>query len=493
MRSCITHPYRMALPAETPQMSRPAWELRLATILWILWSILAAPTAWGNESQDPPEPSPLQQRLQKRISVEFRKTPIEDVIRIIAEQADVDVVTSPTVTGETTVKLTDVPLQEALRSILDVHGFDYVIGENIIRILARDEMPKVPERLVTQVFEITYADIAEVVKSLDKSKSELGSVSHIEGTSHILVTDKETKVKDMAAFIQQVDRMTPQILVEARIYDITSKDRFDLGVQWSAGTDTSYDALGTPIEGRGSETSPFARSRFLGTTPKAESTTGEVRLGWLNSDVNIDAILRAEKESINAKLLANPRVLVLNDETASIRIVSEIPYQELQESSLGGSIGSTAFREVGVQLEVTAHLAMRDQMIRLHLRPTFSVVTGEVQVAGIGVTYPQPVVDRREAETTLIVKNGQTVVLGGLKKKEVSKQINKIPLLGDLPLVGALFRFKGEETVNSELIVFIRPWIVEQPALTEHEAQAHEETEFEGPQPVYTGAEVQQD
>jgi general secretion pathway protein D len=209
--------------------------------------------------------------------------------------------------------------------------------------------------------------------------------------------------------------------------------------------------------------------------------------------VDIDALLRAERENVDAKLLANPRVLVLNDEKATLKIVSEIPYQELQESSLGGSIGSTAFREVGVELEVTAHLAVRDQMIRLQLRPVFSVVTGEVQVAGIGVTYPQPVVDRREANTTLIVKNGQTVVLGGLKKKEVSKQINKVPLLGDLPLAGSLFRFKAEETVNSELLVFIRPWIVEQPALSEGETRAYNETEFESPQPAYTGAEGHKD
>ena len=101
--------------------------------------------------------------------------------------------------------------------------------------------------------------------------------------------------------------------------------------------------------------------------------------------------------------------------------------------------------------------------------------------------------DRREADTTLIVKNGQTVVLGGLKKKEVSKQVNKIPLLGDLPLAGRLFRFKGEETVNSELLVFIRPWIVEQPAMSETETLAYQETEFEAPLPAYTGAEKQED
>jgi type IV pilus assembly protein PilQ len=467
--------------------------LKLAAAAWIVWSILASSAAHGQDARNAPAQTPLQERLQKKISVEFRKTPIEDVIRIVAEQADVDVVTSPNIKGEATVKLTDVPLHEALRSILDVHGFDFVIGENIIRVLTRDEMPKVPERQVTEVFEITYADVAEVVKSLDKFKSDVGSVSHVEGTSHILVTDKEAKVKDMANFIRQVDRVTPQILVEARIYDVTSKDRFDLGVRWSAGTRTSYDAAGNPLDQSGSDTNPFAVGGFSGTTPKTESTAGTIRLGWLTDSVDIDAMLRAAQENVNAKLLANPRVLVLNDEKATLKIVSEIPYQELQESSLGGSIGSTAFREVGVELEVTAHVAVRDQMIRLQLRPVFSVVTGEVQVAGIGVTYPQPVVDRREANTTLIVKNGQTVVLGGLKKKEVSKQVNKIPFLGDLPLAGGLFRFKGEETVNSELLVFIRPWIVEQPVMSEAETRAYQETEFEAPLPAYTGAEKQED
>jgi len=466
--------------------------LKLAAVAWLLWSFVAPQAARGTESQGSPAQTPLQQRLEKRISVEFRKTPLEDVIRIIAEQADVDVVASPSVTGEATVKLTDVPLQEALRSILEVHGFDYVVGDNIIRVLAQDEMPKVPERQVSQIFEITYADVAEVVKSLDKFKSDVGSITHIEGTSHILVTDKEVKVKDMSDFIREVDRITPQILVEARIYDITSKDRFDLGIQWAAGTSTLYNSDGVPD--LTTRTDPFARGLFNGTAPKTENTTGAVRLGWLNSDVDIDMVLRAEQENLNAKLLANPRVLVLNDKMAKIKIVSEIPYQELQESALGGSIGTTAFREVGVELQVTAHLAVRDQMIRLQMKPSFSVVTGEVIVAGVNVTYPQPVVDRREADTTLIVKNGQTVVLGGLKKKEVNQQINKIPLLGDIPLAGALFRFKAEETINSELLVFITPWIIEQPMMTEAETRAYQETEFRNPLPSYTAAEeAQQD
>jgi type IV pilus assembly protein PilQ len=464
--------------------------LRLAAAIWAMWSLLGAPAS-GAQPQSQAELGPLRERLQKKISVDFRKTPIEDVIRIITEQADVGVVASPNVKGETTVKLTNVPLEEALRSILEVHGYDYVVGNNIVKILARNEMPQVAEKQATQVFEITYADVNDVVKSLEKFKSDTGSVSHIRGTSHVLVTDKESKVKDIGDFIGQVDRMTPQILVEARIYDITSKDNFDLGVQWSAGTRTTFRSTGEP--NAATQTNPFTVGQFNGTMSKASSTTAGLRFGWLNSNLDLDVLLKAQNEKINAKLLANPRVLVLNNETATMKIVSEIPYQQLVESALGGSIGTTAFREVGVELHVTAHLAARDQMVRLRLKPVFSVVTGQVQVVGQGASYPQPVVDRRETDTTLIVKNGQTIVMGGLRKKEVTKQVNKVPLLGDLPLAGALFRFKGEQTVNSELVVFVTPWIVEQPVLSEKESQAYEETEFEGPQPTHTDAEVNRD
>jgi type IV pilus assembly protein PilQ len=453
-------------------------------------TVTGAGTACAGQQRSQEEPS-LRERLDRRISVEVRKTPIEDVVRLITEQADVDVVMSPNVEGETTVKLTDVSLEEALRSILEVHGYDYTIGDNIIRVLTRDEMPQVPEREMTEVLEITYADVSEVVKSLDKFKSSTGSVSHIQGTSHILVTDKEKKVQAMTRFIDEIDRMTPQVLVEARIYDVTSKDRFDIGVQWEAGTGTTYDAFGEPDIA--TRTEPFATGGFNGTIAKAENTTGAVRLGWLTDKIDIDILLKAQQENVDAKLLANPRILVLDNETADIKIISEIPYQELTESALGGAIGTTAFREVGVELQVTPHLARRDEMIRLHLQPVFSVVTGEVQVAGIGVTYPQPVVDRRQADTKLLVKNGQTVVLGGLRKKEVAKQINKIPLLGDLPLAGPLFRFKGENTVNSELLVSITPWIVEDASLSDAEAAAYTETTLPRVEPQYTEAELREE
>ena len=436
----------------------------------------------------------LEKRLAKPISVEFRKTPIEDVLRIIADQADVDIVKSPKVTGEVTVTLTDVPLEEALNNILSVHGFVHVLSQNMIRVITTAEQVEKPEVLHTTTFEIAYADVTEVVKALEKFKSSKGFVSFIQGTSHIIVTDTESKIREITLLVEKIDRMTAQILVEVRIYDITSKDRFDIGIQWQAGRNTTYTGkittIGTNPTG---DNNPFVTGVFEGGVTKAENASAALRLGFFASELDIDVLLRAQKEDISAKLLANPRILVLDNETATIDIISEIPYQELTESAMGGSMGTTSFKEVGVKLEVTPHLAPKDQMIRLKLAPEFSVVTGEVDVAGVGVTYKQPVVDRRKANTTLLIKHGQTVVLGGLRKKDVAKHITKIPLLGDIPIIGSLFRFRGEDTVTSEIIVFITPWIVEQPVLTEHmtddEKRAYEETTFKGPKVTTTDAE----
>ena len=467
--------------------------------LFIAVCLSCAIAAAENSDGDSEEKEPLtdlEQRMMKSVCIDVNDVPIDMVIRQLAEQADVNLIKSPKVTGNVTVTLTGVSLEEALRCILEMHGCDYVVGKNIIRVLSREEMPELYERLETRTFEIKYADITEVVKALKEivSKPPDGMVSSVQGTSIVIVTDVESKIKDIEKLIEKVDRMTPQILVEARIYDITSKDKLDLGVEWQAGRDTTYGTTG--ITGVGTnptgEIDPFGTGLFSGATAKTSGTTGVLRFGWLNATVDIDVLLRAQQNYINAKLLANPRILVLDNETASIRITSELPYQQLTESAEGGTMGTTAFKEIGVELQVTPHLAARDEMIRLNLKPAFSVKVDDVTFKSLStdLEYPQPVVDRREADTTLLIKNGQTVVLGGLRKKEVTKVINKIPLLGDVPLLGALFRFEGEDTVISELVVFITPWIVEQPTLSETERQQFEVTEFRGPEPVTSKAET---
>jgi type IV pilus assembly protein PilQ len=376
-----------------------------------------------------------------------------------------------------------------------VHGAGIIVGENVIRILSRDEMPEVAERLVTETFEITYADVGQVVKALEKFKSQQGSVSCIEGTSHIIVTDTESKVRDITNLITTIDRITPQVLVEVRIYDITSKDNLDLGIDWYAGRRTNWygdptmDSDITVSEGGsdtyiGSRTDPYLTALFSAGTNKTEdSTSGYLRFGLLNDRIDIDATLRAEKENIDAKLLANPRILVLDNEEATFDIVTQQPYVE-RTITAGSTTETVKFKDVGVKLVVTPHVA-GDDMLRLSIAPEFSVLVTRVQLASSNV----PVVDTRKVNTIALVRDGQAVVLGGLRKKETSQQINKVPVLSDIPVLGNLFKFEGEATVNTELVVFITPRIVTKPVLTDTEQQALDITEFRGPLPSTTKAE----
>lgn len=436
--------------------------------------------------------SPVQQRMQEKISVDFRDTPIDDVLRILARQADVDIIKSPLVEGNVTATLTDVPLSEALSNILEAHGYGYIASENMLRVMPSGAIVDVREKLVSRVYRITYADVKEVEQALRKFISEQGSLSANPGTSNIIVTDIESKIDAMNTFIEEIDRVTPQIMVEARIYDISSKDSMDLGVEWQMGTNTGYlldddvfingapltDNIGNIAEGLNS--TPAVAGVFSGNVGKTSGTDGLLRFGLVNDNVRLDAVIRAQKEDVRAKLLANPRILVLDNEQAEIKIVEEIPYQELTESSAGGQIGTTEFRDVGVELRVTPHLT-RDGLIRMILNPKFSIRTGDVVIAGTNNASPQPIVASRETITTTLIRDGQTVVIGGLKKQDVSHQTNKVPLLGDLPLLGALFRSQGEAIINSELVIFITPHLITEPALTETEKHHLEETFIPSP------------
>ena len=471
----------------------------LAIVLFMLSSCVAAVLAQESEPNvaEAAVLTTLEQRMQKRISVDFRDTPIDDVIRIMAEQADVDVVKSPKVTGMVTARLTNVPLDEALKNILTANGYDYVMTKNMIRVAPTAEITQESEKLVNKIYRITYADIKEVEKALQKFISQRGSISTNPGTSNIIVTDTESKIKAIDTFIEEIDRITPQILVEARIYDITCTDKLDLGVEWNAGRNTIYadgdgEAVAVPPGTFGAnpsgEVTSFTTGIFTGATGKTAGTQGLLRFGWLSDELDLDVAIRAQQNLVNAKLLANPRILVLDNETATIEITSEIPYQVLSETSGGGSIGTTNFKDVGVTLKVVPHLT-RDEKIRLNVEPQFSVQTGNVTFATGNLIYPQPIVDKRMAKTTLLVDNGQTIVLGGMRKKDVTKAVNKVPLLGDIPILGYLFKFEGEDVVSSELVVFITPFVVKEPGLSAEEQRQFEVTSFAGPLPDWTRAE----
>jgi type IV pilus assembly protein PilQ len=473
------------------------FRMLLALLLMLVFFAVGIAQEAGQPAQEEKVLSAVDQKMQKKISVDFRDTPIDDVITTIGKQVDLDIVKGPDVTGNVTATLTDVPLQEALTQILTAYGAGFVASENMIRIVPASQLTEETEKMVSKVYRIVYADVKEVEKVLAKVISKRGTIAANPGTSNIMITDTESKMASIDTFIEEVDRRTAQILVEVRIYDISNTDSLDLGVEWSGGRNTGYgtgyptldSSSGRIIGGPASDFSrsdPFINNTFSSPIEKA-SATSALSFGILNKRLDINGMITAAQDQGAAKLLANPRILVLDNEMASFKAVREIPYQRLQQGGYQ-SFGTTEFKDVGVELQVTPHLA-KDGMVRLHILPVFSVQTGNIDIplevsAGVGQeirTSPQPIVDRREADTIALVQDGDTVVIGGLRKEEITTSVSKVPLLGDIPILGLLFRFNGEERIASELVVFITPRLIEESVLTETETKQLEATEFIGP------------
>ena len=284
----------------------------------------------------------------------------------------------------------------------------------------------------------------------------------------------------------------PRSWSEVRIYDVKDTDSLDFGVEWFAGRNTGRGtgratgsgsaATGGPVTGF-SRSDPFTTGMFDSTNTKVGST-GIIDFGIITKHMDVDVLVTAIQQQDSSSLLANPRLLVLDNEQATFKAIEEIPYQQLQQGGFE-SFGTTEFKEVGVELTVTPHLAT-DGMIRLHVIPIFSVQVGNVEITtittgGAPISTPQPVIDKRETDTIALIRDGDTIVIAGMRKQTVNQLITKVPILGDLPILGQLFRFNGEETINSELVVFITPRVIEDAMLTETEAEFFEATTIPGP------------
>jgi type II secretory pathway component GspD/PulD (secretin) len=201
---------------------------------------------------------------------------------------------------------------------------------------------------------------------------------------------------------------------------------------------------------------------------------GTLSFSLLNDAVDLEFALHVLHQQVEAKLLANPRVLVLDKKTANFEIFREIPYREMRQVGREDPITYTEFKDVGIHLKVTPHIT-RDSMLRLRVAPEFGVLVSQ-NLEGV------PTVDTRRADTVALVRDGQTIAIGGLRKRQTSKDISKVPLLADLPLLGGLFVSETESIEINELVVFITCKIVIEPTLSDLEKKQLSRTEFASPE-----------
>jgi type II secretory pathway component GspD/PulD (secretin) len=308
--------------------------------------------------------------------------------------------------------------------------------------------------LFVRTVTLKFLSAANLKNALDKMSSEHGSIGVDDNTNSIIVCDTNENLARIVEEIKKADKTPLQIMIEVVIIDVQLKDDTEIGVDWDflsvENKDVSY-RQGMIFPDRLSAVAPSVALPGDGTAFTTLGLGGELSI--VNDDIR--NVVHALQEKRNVDILASPRVMVVSGQKAEIKTIEEIPYQQLTQTSGGGggvgAITSTEFKDVGVTLEVKATLT-DDNKILVALKPKQSVSTG-MSIGNV------PVIDTREASTTLLMDDGQVVVMGGLRRQEITHVREQIPLLGDLPIIGFIFSDDRKIVENSELLVLLSPHI----------------------------------
>lgn len=297
-----------------------------------------------------------------------------------------------------------------------------------------------------------------------------GKSAVVELENVLIVYDIPSKLAEIAEIIRFMDTPRPQVRITALIYDVDLKDLEKIGIDWSKAQSLQHNPELRGVAATGSSTATTTSTPTSTTTTASGSATvtelaklgvgagtgavptGAMSLTYLTRSLSMSTIISMLNSAEDARLLADPSVVVLNRETANIQIVTEVPYQQLTQTQQGGNIGTTAFKNAGVELNVTPRIAF-DGTIELEVNPSFKLLAGYSQ-------SQQPIIDNREAKTTVRVANQQTLVIAGLRQRSDGAKMNGIPGLKDMKVIGKIFRYRETTARESELIVFITPEIV---------------------------------
>lgn len=409
----------------------------------------------------------------KAISLNFQDIPVRTVLQIIADYNGFNLVTSDSVTGNITLRLDGTPWDQALDIVLKVRGLDKRMDGNILMVAPTDELAereakelaarqKVEEleALYTEFVTVNYAKAADIAKLLSGKDSSLlssrGNVSVDERTNTLLLKDTAAAIENVRRLVERLDVPVKQVLIESRMVTVKDSVAEELGVRWgftdqqiSKGVSGSLEGAIDVANGR----IPSVSSRYNVNLPVV--TEGAGRIGFhiakLADGTLIDLELSALETENKAEIVASPRISTANQKKARIEQGIEIPYT--QSASSGAT--TVEFKKAVLSLEVTPQVTP-DNKIILDLIVTQDT-EGKVVQVGTGNAVA---IDTQEISTQVLVNNGETIVLGGIYQQQTTNTTSKIPVLGDIPYMGALFRRSLDKTEKKELLIFVTPKII---------------------------------
>lgn len=429
-----------------------------------------------------------------RLSLNFQDIEVRAVLQLIADFTQLNLVASDTVNGKITLRLDNVPWDQALDIVLKAKGLDKRQMGNVLMVapateIANRERQELETRkqlqelapLRTEHIRVLYANARELYKLFDidtQNPDSQGATSSIlsergnaivdERTNSIILTDTEDKIEAFKKLVRQIDIPIQQVLIEARIVSASTDFAREIGVQWQQGTVHSggtgnsaatggYNSYigGNLNNGRDNLQAGNLLTGDFGAVDLGVTTAASrIAFGYVTNDYLVGLELSALESEGIGEVISQPKVVTGDKQTAVIRSGSEIPFQE---ASASGAT-TTAYREATLRLEVTPQITPDDHII-LDLAVNQDAV-GEVVAFGASSA---PTIDVTEVQTQVLVKNGETIVLGGIFQSVETVSESKVPLLGDIPVVGNLFKRNSRDLEKTELLIFITPRLLQDP------------------------------
>ncbi len=438
-----------------------------------------------------------------RVTFNFQDIPVRSALQLIADVSKLNLVASDTVGGSVTLRLDNVPWDQALDVILRAKSLDKRRNGNVIWVAPQAELAKYEQdvadaklkaqdtaELVTDYVPISYGKAKDIATLLTTGSmqgtsgggassnsargflSTRGSVSFDERTNTLLINDTPEKIKQLRDVIAVLDKPVQQVLIESRIVIATDDFERDLGAKFGisgshSNTSTGSDlangkgggniiSIGGTANGNGTTNSGFNVSLPATPTTGTASTLG---LAILGANYAVDLELSAAQTEGRSEVISSPRVITANQQEAVIRQGQEIGYVTFQNSAgsaPGSGTATVQFKDAVLELKVTPTITA-DNRVYLAINVTKDALDGYVDAPGSGKI---PTIDTRSINTSVLVDNGQTVVLGGIYEVNKSNTVSKVPGLGDIPGIGALFRSTSRSDTKAELLIFVTPRIL---------------------------------
>ncbi|MCS5618417.1 MAG: type IV pilus secretin PilQ, partial [Myxococcota bacterium] len=412
------------------------------------------------------------QYVGRRISLDFNDVPVSDVLRLIAEVSDLNLIAGDEVKGAVTIRLVDTPWDQALDVVLLTKGLGFVRVGNILRVapadvLAAEDELRLQERrnrekledLMVKLLPVNYAAVKDMSSLVKRLLSSRGTVNVDERTNTLILKDIASVLDEAVALVKAVDTETPQVMIEAKIVEANLNFSRELGSSWNLAAQPLVDPFGGAVarDDLGGSNFRFHGSNGVAfSNPITSTPTALADLGayLLDEKLDLNVALRAAESMGEGKVISSPRIVTLDNGEATIEQGVSIPFQTFE-----GGDAKLEFIDAVLSLKVVPHITS-DRSIIMDIE-----VTRNAPDESVPTPTGSPAIAKAEASTTTLVKDGQTLVLGGIYTIDKSERESRVPYLHRLPVIGSAFRSKELTDLRKELLIFVTPRIVKSPSL----------------------------